>query len=284
MRARRRRDDRRASTTIVRALPPRRRAPPRRAGDRGRRSTATPARRATRSATRRSPRPASTPRRCTGSATTAGARRASWCSSTPGVEVDSLYTADVTRTLPGRRRRSPRCSAASTRRCSTPPTPRSRSPCPGARFRDVHAAAMEVIAARLAEWGLLPVTRRGVAAARRTSSTAAGWCTAPATTWASTCTTARRPARELYLDGVLEPGMVFTIEPGLYFKADDLLVPAGVPRHRRADRGRRAGHRGRQREPLGGAPPRARTTSRRGWRDCSTADVSIGCALRRHPL
>ena len=31
--------------------------------------------------------------------------------------------------------------------------------------------------------------------------------------------------RELYLDGVLEPGMVFTIEPGLYFKEEDLAVP-----------------------------------------------------------
>ena len=31
--------------------------------------------------------------------------------------------------------------------------------------------------------------------------------------------------RELYLDGVLEPGMVFTIEPGLYFQPDDLTVP-----------------------------------------------------------
>ena len=31
--------------------------------------------------------------------------------------------------------------------------------------------------------------------------------------------------RELYLDGVLEPCMVFTIEPGLYLKAEDLAVP-----------------------------------------------------------
>jgi Xaa-Pro aminopeptidase len=30
---------------------------------------------------------------------------------------------------------------------------------------------------------------------------------------------------ELYLDGELTPGMVFTIEPGLYFKAEDLAVP-----------------------------------------------------------
>ena len=36
------------------------------------------------------------------------------------------------------------------------------------------------------------------------------------------CAQARR---ELYLDGVLEPGMVFTIEPGLYFQPDDLTVP-----------------------------------------------------------
>jgi len=36
------------------------------------------------------------------------------------------------------------------------------------------------------------------------------------------CAQARR---DMYYDGLLEPGMVFTIEPGLYFQIDDLTVP-----------------------------------------------------------
>jgi len=36
------------------------------------------------------------------------------------------------------------------------------------------------------------------------------------------CSAARR---ETYQGAALEPGMVFTIEPGLYFHKDDLLVP-----------------------------------------------------------
>jgi Xaa-Pro aminopeptidase len=36
------------------------------------------------------------------------------------------------------------------------------------------------------------------------------------------CATARK---EMYIDAELRPGMVFTIEPGLYFQPDDLTVP-----------------------------------------------------------
>jgi Xaa-Pro aminopeptidase len=32
--------------------------------------------------------------------------------------------------------------------------------------------------------------------------------------------------REQYTDAELKPGMILTVEPGLYFKADDLLAPA----------------------------------------------------------
>jgi Xaa-Pro aminopeptidase len=33
---------------------------------------------------------------------------------------------------------------------------------------------------------------------------------------------------EHYREGTLEPGMVITVEPGLYFKAEDELVPSAL--------------------------------------------------------
>lgn len=140
-----------------------------------------------------------------------------------GVEVDSLYTADVTRTLPvdgrftdvQRRVYQAVLDAADAAFAVA---------VPGNRFRDVHAAAMEVIAARLGEWGLLPVTVEE--ALSPDGQQHRRWMVHGTSHHLGLdvhdCALARR---ELYLDAVIEPGMVFTIEPGLYFKGDDLLVP-----------------------------------------------------------
>lgn len=139
-----------------------------------------------------------------------------------GVELDSLYTADITRTLPvsGRFTDIQRkvydavLEAADAARAIVRP---------GIRFREIHAEAMRVVAEKTAAWGLLPGTAE--------ESLADGqWHRRYMIHGTShhlgldvhDCAKARR---ELYLDGVLEPGMVFTIEPGLYFQSDDLTAP-----------------------------------------------------------
>jgi Xaa-Pro aminopeptidase len=83
---------------------------------------------------------------------------------------------------------------------------------------------MTFIAERLEEWGLLPVP--AAEALSPEGQQHRRWMVHGTSHHLGLdvhdCAQARR---ELYLDGVLEPGMVFTIEPGLYFKADDLTVP-----------------------------------------------------------
>ncbi|MBC9955241.1 aminopeptidase P family protein [Leucobacter sp. cx-42] len=135
-----------------------------------------------------------------------------------GIELDSLYTADITRTVPvsgkftevQRRVYNAVLEAADAARAIVRP---------GIRFHEVHDAAMTVIERRTREWGMLPEDD-GTAYYRRYmvhgTSHHLGMDV-------HDCAQARR---EMYMDGVLEPGMVFTIEPGLYFQPDDLTVPA----------------------------------------------------------
>ncbi|MFJ4677011.1 aminopeptidase P family protein [Kitasatospora sp. NPDC088783] len=141
-----------------------------------------------------------------------------------GVETHTLYTADVTRTLPVNGRFGPlqrkiydavyeaqEAGIAAVK--------------PGGRFRDFHDAAQRVLAARLLEWGLIDasvydlekVLELGLQ--RRWTLHGTGHMLGLDV---HDCAHARR---EDYVDAVLEPGVVLTVEPGLYFQADDLTVP-----------------------------------------------------------
>ncbi|OFQ21930.1 Xaa-Pro aminopeptidase [Actinomyces sp. HMSC062G12] len=141
-----------------------------------------------------------------------------------GVEVDSLYTADITRTLPVNGRFTRVQARVYQGVLDAAEAALARANQPGVRFKDVHDAAMEVIAARLEEWDILPVS-----AAESLSPTGQQH-----RRWMPHGTShhlgldvhdCARARSELYQGALLEPGMVFTIEPGLYFRADDLLIP-----------------------------------------------------------
>ncbi|MFW7413710.1 aminopeptidase P family protein [Demequina sp. SO4-18] len=137
-----------------------------------------------------------------------------------GVEVESLYTADLTRTMPvsgeftdvQRRVYQVVLEAADAAFAAARP---------GVSFRDVHEAAMDVIERHLTEWGIVPESENPESKLFRR------WMVHSTSHHLGLdvhdCAAAKR---ELYMDGPLAPGMVFTIEPGLYFKDDDLAVPA----------------------------------------------------------
>jgi Xaa-Pro aminopeptidase len=140
-----------------------------------------------------------------------------------GVELDSLYTADITRTIPinGKFTEAQKRVYDAVLEASDAAFAAAK---PGVKFRDIHNAAMQVIAKKVAEFGLIPVTAQESLMAdnqhhRRFmvhgTSHHLGMDV-------HDCAQAKR---EHYQDGILEPGMIFTIEPGLYFHENDLLVP-----------------------------------------------------------
>ena len=71
---------------------------------------------------------------------------------------------------------------------------------PGNTFRDVHEAAIAVIAERLDEWGLLPVDLEE-ALSDEGSSTGAGWCTARSHHLGLDVHDCALARKEAYLDG-----------------------------------------------------------------------------------
>jgi len=140
-----------------------------------------------------------------------------------GVEVESLYTADITRTLPisGKFTDTQRMLYEAVREAADAAFAAAK---PGVKFREIHAAAMTVIAAKTAEWGMLPVSAEE--SLEPDNQFHRRWMIHGTSHHLGMdvhdCAQARR---EMYLDGELKPGMIFTIEPGLYFHRDDLLAP-----------------------------------------------------------
>jgi Xaa-Pro aminopeptidase len=95
---------------------------------------------------------------------------------------------------------------------------------PGVPFKSFHAAAQRVLAQGLHEMGLLTIPveeslQEDVELHKRWTLHNTGHMLGMDV---HDCASAR-PQR--YKDGTLEAGMVLTVEPGLYFQPDDLLVP-----------------------------------------------------------
>ncbi|GAB7005042.1 aminopeptidase P family protein [Nocardioides sp. AN3] len=140
-----------------------------------------------------------------------------------GVEVDSLYTADVTRTFPASGRFSPvqrqvhdlverahRAGLASVG--------------PGRGFGDFFKACMEVIAQGLHDWDLLPVSVDEALSPAGQQHRRWLVCGIGHHLGLDVHDCARA-GYDAYQGGTLQPGVVMTVEPGLYFHANDLSVP-----------------------------------------------------------
>ncbi|MDT0268959.1 Xaa-Pro aminopeptidase [Streptomyces sp. DSM 44915] len=140
-----------------------------------------------------------------------------------GVETRSLYTADVTRTVPpgGRFDDAQRRVHDLVEAAHLAGLAQVR---PGRAFTDFHFAAMEVIARGLHDWGLLPVSVDEALSPAGQQHRRYLVCgighhlgldvhDCAASEYAS------------YQGGTMTPGMVLTVEPGLYFHAHDLTVP-----------------------------------------------------------
>jgi len=140
-----------------------------------------------------------------------------------GVEAETLYTADITRTIPISGRYSPEQRAiyelvlaaqdAAFEKCA-----------PGNDFLDPHRAAMQVLAHGLERLGILGSADEALRDENQFYKRYSLHNTSHMLGLdVHDCAAARA---ENYKFGKLEAGMVLTVEPGLYFQLDDLTVPA----------------------------------------------------------
>jgi Xaa-Pro aminopeptidase len=140
-----------------------------------------------------------------------------------GVELESLYTADVTRTIPisGTFNPTQRKIYEAVLEAADAAFAVAK---PGVLFREIHEAAMEIIAKKMIEWGFIDISLEEALAGDRQLHRR--WMVHGTSHHLGMdvhdCDKARK---DMYRDAELRTGMVFTIEPGLYFQPDDLRVP-----------------------------------------------------------
>jgi Xaa-Pro aminopeptidase len=138
-----------------------------------------------------------------------------------GIELDSHYTADITRTFPvsGRFSKAQRDIYMIVYRAQSAGIAAVK---PGAKFKDIHNVCMQEIAKGAHELGVLPVSVEE--SLREENGFHRRWQFHSSSHHLGLdvhdCAHARK---EQYMDTVLEPGMILTVEPGFYIQADDTL-------------------------------------------------------------
>jgi Xaa-Pro aminopeptidase len=140
-----------------------------------------------------------------------------------GVEMDSFYTADITRTFPvnGKFTKAQRDIYMIVYRAQSAGIATIKA---GVKFKDVHAACMREIAKGAYELGVLPISveeslKEDVGLHRRWQFHSSGH-------YLGLDVHDRAHARkEHYADSILEAGMILTVEPGFYIQPDDTLFP-----------------------------------------------------------
>jgi len=140
-----------------------------------------------------------------------------------GVEVESHYTADITRTFPvnGTFTEAQRKIYMIVYKAQQAGIAAVK---PGAKFKDFHNACMVEIARGAAELGVLPVSveeslKPESGLHRRWQFHGSGHHLGIDV---HDCAHARK---EQYAEAVLEAGMILTVEPGFYIQPDDTLFP-----------------------------------------------------------
>ena len=141
-----------------------------------------------------------------------------------GVEVESLYTGDLTRTLPINGRFTPTqrkvYDAVLAAHQAALDAARAGNP-----YHAMHDAAIRVIAEHLFEWGILPVPVEELLDPVNGGQHRRWMVHGTGHHLGLDVHDGALARNENYRAAKLKAGMVITVEPGLYFKASDLLIP-----------------------------------------------------------